>query len=67
MKLKDSLAFDAADTFCECEEGEYCVASAYSAGYVAGFEKARQMAVKVCEECDDHYVPAFAKIGEEEV
>jgi hypothetical protein len=44
MKLIDSMAFDAADAFCDCKEGDSCVAGVYMKAYQEGFRKAREMA-----------------------
>lgn len=46
MKRLHSDAFEAADDFCDCKEGEECRAGAYSEGYIAGFEKARAEAAQ---------------------
>ena len=49
MKLKDDLAFTAADLYGDCKEGEYCVAGVFHNGFIEGFEKARELAAKILE------------------
>jgi hypothetical protein len=75
MKLLDSMAFDAADSYCDCKEDEPCVANAYMEGYKAGFRKAREMAANLVYNYDtdsnDHVrvncSNAIEEMGEEEV
>lgn len=44
MKHYQNLAFDAANEFCKCKEGEDCYASPFMHGFEAGFKKARELA-----------------------
>lgn len=43
MKRFEANAFDAADNYCKCEEGEHCEASAFSHGYILGYRETKDM------------------------
>lgn len=49
MKLIDKLAFEAADDYCQCKEGEPCFANAYMEAYRVAFHRALQMAADKAE------------------